>query len=256
MSNLASSLAAAAQHVEAGDPDRFAATMATPADLRARLWPLYAANVDIARAPWASAEPLVAEMRLQWWIDALSELGAEGRVPDHALGLALAVQSRVAPVLVAIAEARRRDCWAEAFADAGELRDYLAATSGQVYRAAGILLGAEAAEQDLLADFGALAGLAAWLLAVPEMARRGRPVLPGDAAEAALLARAAEAGLRSMHARLRGASRAARLAALPGWQTFAVLKRAAKFPERVFDGTLAGSEFSRRFRLLLAAFRI
>ncbi len=49
-----------AERVEKGDPDRFAATMAAPPAARARLWPLYAVNLEIARAPWASSEPATA----------------------------------------------------------------------------------------------------------------------------------------------------------------------------------------------------
>ncbi|MFC3058196.1 squalene/phytoene synthase family protein [Paenirhodobacter populi] len=254
MTDLAASMAAAADLVAAGDPDRFAATMATPAELRGRLWPLYAVNLEIARAPWASAEPLVAEMRLQWWVDALSELAEEGRAPDHILGPALAAQPPLAEALLTVAEARRRDCWAEGFADTAEVWDYLAATSGQVYRAAAVALGAAPAELDLLSEFGTAAGLAAWLTAVPEMARRGRPALHPD--EATDLAADGWHRLGRARTGLRRASHAARLAALPGWQARAILMRARKTPHRVFDGTLGGSEFSRRFSLLVAAFRL
>ncbi|WP_262983172.1 squalene/phytoene synthase family protein [Paracoccus mutanolyticus] len=45
---------------------------------------LYALNLELARAPLASAEPLIAEMRLQWWIERLEEIGA-GAVPSHEL---------------------------------------------------------------------------------------------------------------------------------------------------------------------------
>ena len=59
------SLQACAELVERGDPDRFLATMAAPVALRATLFPLYAFNVEIARAPWVTQEPMIAEMRLQ-----------------------------------------------------------------------------------------------------------------------------------------------------------------------------------------------
>ncbi|HEY0214378.1 MAG TPA: squalene/phytoene synthase family protein [Paenirhodobacter sp.] len=248
---FALSLNAAAQRVETGDPDRFRATMATPADLRVRLWPLYAVNLEIARAPWASEEPLVAEMRLQWWVDALA--GLSDRVPDHALGPALATYPQVAQYLMQAAEARRRDCWAEGFADAAEVQVYLRATSGQIYCAAADLLGADATERALLMDFGASAGVASWLLAVPELIQRERPVLPEAALEE--LARDALIVLRRTQTALRGASRAARLAALPGWQAGGILARAAKMPGRVSEAALEGSEFSRRFSLLWAAFQ-
>jgi phytoene/squalene synthetase len=45
---------ACAQLVERGDPDRFRAVMAAPPEARRVLFPIYAANVEIARAPWVS----------------------------------------------------------------------------------------------------------------------------------------------------------------------------------------------------------
>ena len=64
---------ACAALVERGDPDRFAATMAAPVAARAQLWPLYAFNLEVARAPWVTKEPMIAEMRLQWWRDVVAE---------------------------------------------------------------------------------------------------------------------------------------------------------------------------------------
>ncbi len=69
------SLAACAALVERGDPDRFLAVMAAPAWARARLFPLYAFNLEVARAPWVTEEPMIAEMRLQWWRDVVESAG-------------------------------------------------------------------------------------------------------------------------------------------------------------------------------------
>ncbi len=50
------SLEACAALVERGDPDRHAAAMAAPPAARARLWPLYAFNLEGgARAPGSRA---------------------------------------------------------------------------------------------------------------------------------------------------------------------------------------------------------
>ncbi|MEQ8366967.1 MAG: phytoene synthase, partial [Roseicyclus sp.] len=61
------SLQACAELVARGDPDRFRATMAAPVDARRVLFPLYAFNIEVSRAPWVTAEPMIAEMRLQFW---------------------------------------------------------------------------------------------------------------------------------------------------------------------------------------------
>ena len=77
------SLQACANLVAKGDPDRFAATMAAPVAARRVLFPFYAFNLEVARAPWVTQEPLIAEMRLQWWADALDEIARGGPVRRH-----------------------------------------------------------------------------------------------------------------------------------------------------------------------------
>ena len=69
-------LSACAELVRRGDPDRFLVAMAAPSEARARLLPLYAFNLDIARAPWASTDPNIALMRLQFWRDTLAEIAS------------------------------------------------------------------------------------------------------------------------------------------------------------------------------------
>ena len=71
-------LNACAALVERGDPVRFRAAMASPMAARRVLFPLYAFNLEVARAPWVTQEPMIARMRLQWWRDALAEIAAGG----------------------------------------------------------------------------------------------------------------------------------------------------------------------------------
>ncbi|KEO51748.1 squalene/phytoene synthase family protein [Thioclava pacifica] len=251
MSDLAASLQAAAEAVRRGDPDRFAATMAAPAELRERLWPLYAANLEIARAPWASAEPMVAEMRLQWWIDALEGL-SEGREPPHEIGPALAPVAPHASHLIAVAEARRADCWPEPFADTSALWAYLDQTAGALYWAAAEALGAAPDAEPAVRSFGAGAGLAALLKAWPELIARNRPPLAGLSSDRVrALAEEGQARLKAGRRALKGDARAA---LLPGWQARAQLERACTAPDPFASGALELSEFSRRIGLLRAAF--
>ncbi|MCC7016691.1 MAG: squalene/phytoene synthase family protein, partial [Rhodospirillales bacterium] len=49
------------------DHDRFLAAQFASPPARARLLALLAVNAEIARAPGAVREPLLAEMRLKWW---------------------------------------------------------------------------------------------------------------------------------------------------------------------------------------------
>ncbi|WP_254915593.1 squalene/phytoene synthase family protein [Haematobacter massiliensis] len=139
------SLDACARLVEKGDPDRFLATMSANPEARDRLWPLYAYNLEIARAPWASREPMIAEMRLQWWVDTLDAIAAGKSHHAHEVAgpLSTLIQERGldAGALRAMAEARFWDVWQEPFADTPALLAYLDATSGNLMMEAARALG-------------------------------------------------------------------------------------------------------------------
>ncbi|MFN6978791.1 MAG: squalene/phytoene synthase family protein, partial [Gemmobacter sp.] len=166
--------------VAAGDPDRWATVLAAPVAARAVLIPLYALNLEIARAPWASAEPLVAEMRVQWWRDRVAEIGAGGAVPGHPVLAAAAalVDAGAASILDRMADARRWDIWREPFADAAALEAHVDATAGGLMWLAARALGAPDAAEGMVRDVAAGQGMAAWLMAVPALAARGRAPLP------------------------------------------------------------------------------
>lgn len=253
---MTAAVALCAERLAAGDPDRFSAVMASPGRLRPGLFALYATNLELARAPWASAEPLVAEMRLQWWVDALAARAAGRQAVPHDIGPALEVLSpSVLHLLGAVAEARRADCWGDPFADETALWAYLEATSGGLFDAAGQVIGA--ADAPGLRAYGAAVGMANWLVAQPELARRGRLCLAGaDPARLGQLASQALDRLTLSERALHGAPKAARLAALPGWQARGVLERAASAPARISEGRLRSPEVVRRYGLLRARLAI
>ena len=111
------SLQACADLVERGDPDRFAAVMAAPMPLRARLWPLYAFNLEIARAPWVTKEPMIAEMRLQWWRDVVAESAPRAHEVAGPLQGLIGVAGLDVAVLDRMAAARVWDVYEEPFED-------------------------------------------------------------------------------------------------------------------------------------------
>src|SRR4029453_13461860 len=57
--------------VREADPDRYWASLFSPAEKRPHLCALYAFNFEIARVRESVREALVGEIRLQWWRDAL-----------------------------------------------------------------------------------------------------------------------------------------------------------------------------------------
>ncbi|MDP4032281.1 MAG: squalene/phytoene synthase family protein [Pseudorhodobacter sp.] len=255
-------LAACAALVERGDPDRFAACMAAPPAARARLWPLYALNVEISRAAWASAEPLIAEMRLQWWRDAVADLG-RGVVRGHEVmaQVAQVVRDGALPldVLERMIDARRWDISRAPFANRAAFDAYLENTGAGLMWLAAKALGAPDAVEPMVRDAGWAMALAGYLRAVPELAARGRvPLVDGRAQAVADLAR--DGLVRLARARTvrralgrRALGRAAAPALLAGWQTAGLLRLAVTEPQRVAEGRLQLSEFGRRGGLLWVA---
>ena len=130
------------------DPDRWlAGRFVADRTARADLMALYAFNHELARAAEVASQPLVAEMRLAWWREALEEM-FEGRpVRKHpaAQALARAVASRglEREPLEALVDARLRDLegWP---LKAEETLDYLDATAGRLMGVAARLLAPEA----------------------------------------------------------------------------------------------------------------
>lgn len=242
---------ACADLVRRGDPDRFLAVMAAPPEARVQLFPLYAFNLEVARAPWVAQEPMIAEMRLQWWRDVVenAESGA-ARAHEVAGPLHDLIRDFGLPVdvLDALIAARRWDITREPHAGIEGLTAYLDDTGGGLMWLAGRALGAPDGAEYALRAYGCAAAAASYLQAVPELEARGRqPLPPGSTAQDV-------AGLALV--KLAAARQARRLvpkeiapAFLAGWQAESLLRQV------VATGRcdLQLSEFKRRWRLLWQA---
>lgn len=245
-------LTACAALVQRGDPDRFMAAMAGPVAARRTLFPLYAMNVEVARAPWVTQEAMIAEMRLQWWRDALAEIAAGGPVRRHEVVTPLS--EVISPDLAAQADemiaVRRWDIYRDPFEDSAHFERYIDQTSGTLMWLAARSLGP--ASEPVVRDFAFASGLANWFRAIPELeANRRVPLLDGTADGVRFLA---EQGLERL-ARARGRrseiSSESGAALLAGWQAERILKQAAATPETVVNGTLGTSEARKRLSLMV-----
>ena len=249
------SIQACAELVQRGDPDRFRAAMAAPVSARAVLFPLYAFNLEVARAPWVTQEPMIAEMRLQWWRDALEEIGGDGAVRRHEVVTPLAdlLDRQDAARLDELVAARRWDIYRDPFEDHDAFEQHIDNTSGHLMWTAARLLGVEAGEE-IVRDFAFAVGVANWLLAIPALEARGRvPLVDGRPEAIRTLAATALERLRAARARRSDLPPAAAAAMLSGWQSAAILTAARRDPALVAAGQLAPSEFRRRGSLLWRA---
>lgn len=228
-------LTACAQIVERGDPARFRTVMAAPLAAREKLFPLYAFNVEVSRAPWVTAEPMIAEMRLQWWRDALAEIAAGGMVRRHEVVTPLAGILSVSDVNVLddLISVRVWDCYKDSFENQAHLERYLTRTSGNLMQVAATLLGGDGAAA-LAAGYGL--GVANWLRAIPALESSKRiPLVDGTAEGVRALA---QSGLASLQGAQHDFAKPSLPAFWPATGAARVLKVAIKDPHRVAQGTL------------------
>jgi phytoene/squalene synthetase len=250
------SLEACRALVETADPDRFVVSVSATEAAQRILWPLYAFNVEVTRAPWVTQEPMIAEIRLQWWRDSLAEIREGQQVRSHAVTVPLAqvLDAEGSMVLDKLVEARAWDIYDDPFPDRASFDAYIDATYGNLLWSAARLIAPEA-DQTLIRHFAYGCGVAAMLRATARLRSLGKQPVPGGTVEA--FESLAEAGLQ----RFQSATRARH--SLPkslepilmtGWQVKPTLQAVSSQPRRVFEQGIAQSEFARRARLLKLSF--
>ncbi|MFD1882459.1 squalene/phytoene synthase family protein [Paracoccus pacificus] len=233
-----------------GDPDRYATLLAAPQPVRPRLLTLYALNLQIAQAPWASAEPLLAQMRLQWWADRLAATAAGGRPDDHPVLAAFSAEwPQGAPLLNDVIAARARDCEREPLPDLAALYDYIDRTSGHVMWTAARALGAPPEAEPVTRNRALGAGLASWLSVLPKL--NALSVGLADRAPEAVAAAAAR-GLAALDAASAGRGvipKSAYPAYYVGFPARPILRRIRRDPQAAINQVTEIADFSRRGRL-------
>jgi phytoene synthase len=175
-------ITACAGLVERGDPQRFRTVMAAPISARPILFALYAFNVEVARAPWVTKEPMIAEMRLQWWRDVLEEisLGKTPRRHEVVTPLSQLLTPGDAKILDELVAIRRWDIYKDAFEDEAHFTRYIDQTAGHLMVVAARRLGK--CDESTVRDVAYAAGLAAWFQAVPKLEEAKRiPMVDGRA---------------------------------------------------------------------------
>ncbi len=235
------SFKACTQRVKAGDPDRYASAPHLP-----ELHAIYAFNLEVARAPWASAEPMIAEMRLQWWADAIEAIYA-GKAPQtHEIlpAVAQVVQTHALPrpLFDGLIQARRFDIYRDPHPDRAAFDGYIQATAGNVMELAARALGAPPTALPVIGKFAYGAGVANLLRALPELLARGRHPVPSEVGPVLHDARQAISAARAQR---RKVPRSVTPALLAGWRSDATLRFAQRNPDDILTGNLNESPFAR-----------
>ncbi|APO86655.1 squalene/phytoene synthase family protein [Marivivens sp. JLT3646] len=246
-------LNACAELVRQGDSDRFLATMAAPPEARAKLFPLYAFNLEVAKAPWVTREPMIAQMRLQWWQDIVTEV-VEGKPPrahEVAGPFAEVVKSSALPpsVISTMINARYWDINGDLFENEEAVIAHIDRGAGSLTVLAALALGSDADKEEAIREAAIASGIANWLLAVPAIKAAGRkPLAHETLAEVKNLA---DYGLRMLVKHHSTDFGPAVPALRAGWRAKAILSAAIADPQSVPDGRLTTSEFRRKGSLML-----
>jgi phytoene synthase len=192
---MAEALSYCAAEVRRADYDRYLTALFAPAAARERLFALYAFNHEIAKVRETVSEPMLGQIRLQWWRDAVDGIYA-GAPRTHMVVEALAQAVDAAPParadFEALIDAREFDLSGRAPATLAELETYAEGSASHLLYLAAAMLGARGqATRDALRPLGIAWALTGLIRAIPFHARVRRQYIPADVAAAAGLDEAA-----------------------------------------------------------------
>ncbi len=179
---MAAELSYAAEQVRQQDHERFLTALFAPAERREALFALYAFNLEVAKTAEVVSEPMLGQIRLQWWretLDGIYEKRPRRHEVVEPLADAVVRWDLSREHFERLLDARENDLDAEPPATMAELEAYADATAGGLG-----LLALEALGGEALAATGRLVGTA-WGLtglvrAIPFHARQKRLYVPTE----------------------------------------------------------------------------
>jgi len=264
------------------DRDRFLSAMTAPPERREALFALYAFNQEVSKTAGVVSEPMLGQIRLQWWREAIEECYA-GTPRRHAVVTALAAAiNEVGPsraLFDALIEGREADLEFQPPQSLNDLERYADATSGGLTEIAlemttggGSGLSGEA--RQAARHVGTAWAMIGLMRALPFHMRNRRGMLPRDLAAAhgvspADLAegrpvegvsgavrdvcrRADDLLDQARSTRVQGGGRSAVYGALSiGVLADNYLRQLRKVGFDVFDGRLAAPPFTRGWSLMV-----
>jgi phytoene synthase len=263
------------------DRDRYQTALFAPAERREALFTLYAFNYEVARVRESVTQPMLGQIRLQWWREVVDAAYAGAPAREHLVaGPLAALIARLAPIrqhFERIIDARERDLDDAPPADLAALTDYAEGTSGRLLQLVLEALGAtEPATAAAAEEVGIGYAFAGLLRAMPYHAGAGRSYIPAELAERAglnpndYLRRRDSPGLRTAAAELTEAAaehlaaarrqaghprREARAALLPAVIADGFLMRLRRAGYNPFAPELARPDPLQSWRLFAAALR-
>ena len=236
------------------DHDRFQTALFAPSRYREALFALYAFNYEVARVRETVSEPMLGQIRLQWWRESIAAAYDDGPLRRHIVVEPLTAAIREHRLTRAhferLIDAREGDLEEASFASLAALEDYAEATSARlVYLALESLGVRDPAAEQAGFHIGIAYALAGLLRAMPYRARIGRTLVP---AEIVAAASRHLASARALRASIAHSALPALLPAVVAGRALARLRRAGC--DR-FDPALAAPDAMQSWRLAIASLR-
>jgi len=168
--------------VDKYDHDRYLTILYSPAEKRSALFALYAFNYEISKIREVVSEPMLGEIRLQWWREAIEGI-FQGDMRNHEvipdLSTAIAQHGLCRDSLMAIIDARAQDLYDEPLQNNAALEKYLSRTAGQLSCLAVHILGQRDID-DLAQRLGIVWGYLGIIRAVPYHLSLKKSYIPVD----------------------------------------------------------------------------
>ena len=171
------------------DYERYLTALIAPKAYRNALMTLYAFNFELAKTREIVSEPVMGQMRLQWWRDVIAAIYEGRQIPEHEVARPLsevvARQGLSRLYLDALIDARDLDLDDTLFRTMDDLRAYAEATTAPLLSLAlelGGDHGRDRNDSDFIAakNIGAGYGLMGLMRAVPFHLSQGRCFFPED----------------------------------------------------------------------------
>lgn len=123
--------------VKRDDPDRYLLSLFAPSEKQRSVWALLAFNQEIAKIKDTVSEPMLGEIRVQWWQDVLEEL-VQGHVREQPVIQELAnlvKDSQTFSLMQKLVDARKQDFDNDQGSSFESLKLYTYGVGGTLYEA-------------------------------------------------------------------------------------------------------------------------
>jgi len=175
-----------ATELRADDPDRFYTAMFAAEPGRGHLLALYAFNLEVARTRERISEPMLGQIRLQWWREALDEIAAD-KPRNHPVCLALnkwlggSLPADTRALFDEVLTAREQDMEDSPFATVDAFHAYASATGGALLQLGMHAVGERGEGPLRLArHVGTAYAITGLIRAVPFAGANGRGLIPQE----------------------------------------------------------------------------